>query len=152
MKKLIILLIVVGCSSVLSAQQLPQFTQYMINNYAINPAVAGMQDYYQVNTTVRSMWVGIEGAPKTTLLSIYGKKGDNTGVGGMVYSDQAGSTSRLGGTISYAHHFSLSDDIRVLLSEKYMELYKKLTGKDFVPYKGDVKSRIMKNLSEASIL
>ena len=46
----------------------------------------------------------------------------------------------------------LSDDIRTLLSEKYIELYKKLTGKDFVPYTGDVKSRIIKNLDEASIL
>ena len=46
----------------------------------------------------------------------------------------------------------LSDDIRILLSEKYIELYKKLTGKDFVPYSGDVKSRIIKNLEEASIL
>ena len=42
----------------------------------------------------------------------------------------------------------LSDDIRILLSEKYMELYKKLTGSDFVPSSGDVKSRIVKNLAD----
>ena len=46
----------------------------------------------------------------------------------------------------------LTDDIRVLLSEKYIELYKKLTGKDFIPYKGDVKNRILNNLKKASIL
>ena len=46
----------------------------------------------------------------------------------------------------------LTDDIRVLLSEKYIELYKKLTGKDFVPYTGDVKSRILNNLKKISIL
>jgi len=42
----------------------------------------------------------------------------------------------------------LSDDIRILLSEKYMELYKKLTGSDFIPSTGDVKSRIVKNLAD----
>ena len=46
----------------------------------------------------------------------------------------------------------LTDDIRVLLSEKYVELYKKLIGKDFIPYTGDVKNRILNNLKEASIL
>ena len=42
----------------------------------------------------------------------------------------------------------LSDDIRILLSEKYMELYKKLTGNDFIPSAGDVKTRIVENLAD----
>ncbi len=42
----------------------------------------------------------------------------------------------------------LSDDIRILLSEKYMELYKKLTGNDFIPSTGDVKTRIIENLAD----
>ena len=46
----------------------------------------------------------------------------------------------------------LSDDIRILLSEKYMELYKKITGNDFKPFSGDVKKRIINNLEKASIL
>ena len=46
----------------------------------------------------------------------------------------------------------LTDDIRILLSEKYIELYKKLTGKDFVPYTGNVKNRILNNLEKVSIL
>tara|TARA_B110000263_G_C15174582_1_gene448582 strand:- start:83 stop:928 length:846 start_codon:yes stop_codon:yes gene_type:complete len=46
----------------------------------------------------------------------------------------------------------LTDDIRILLSEKYIELYKKLIGKDFVPYIGDVKNRILNNLEKVSIL
>ena len=46
----------------------------------------------------------------------------------------------------------LSDDIRVLLSEKYMELYKVLTGLDFNPSMGDVNTRIIKNLKEKEII
>ena len=40
----------------------------------------------------------------------------------------------------------LEDDIRILLSEKYMELYEKLIGKKFEPSVGDVKTRIQNNL------
>ena len=40
----------------------------------------------------------------------------------------------------------LSDDIRIDLSEKYIDLYKILTGKNFIPSTGDVYSRIRENL------
>ena len=40
----------------------------------------------------------------------------------------------------------LSDDIRIFLAEQYISLYKKITGKDFEPALGDVKSRILENL------
>ena len=41
----------------------------------------------------------------------------------------------------------LTDDIRVSLSEQYIDLYKRLTGEIFSPVVGDVKTRIIKNLS-----
>lgn len=40
----------------------------------------------------------------------------------------------------------LDDGIRILLSEKYIELYKILTGKDFIPSNGDVSNRIANSL------
>ena len=40
----------------------------------------------------------------------------------------------------------LEDDIRILLSQKYMELYERLIGKKFEPSVGDVKTRIQNNL------
>ena len=43
----------------------------------------------------------------------------------------------------------LEDDICILLSEKYMELYKILTGKDFIPSSGDVSNRIQNNIKNA---
>ena len=41
----------------------------------------------------------------------------------------------------------LTDEIRISLSEQYIDLYTRLTGKDFKPVVGDVKTRIIKNLS-----
>ena len=43
----------------------------------------------------------------------------------------------------------LDDDIRILLSEKYIELYKILTGEDFKPSVGAVDTRIQNNLKNA---
>ena len=37
MKRISILFIMLFCAAILKAQQLPQITQYMINNYTINP-------------------------------------------------------------------------------------------------------------------
>ena len=41
---------------------------------------------------------------------------------------------------------SISDEIRIFLSEQYMTLYRKITGQDFSPVLGDVKTRILNNL------
>ena len=42
----------------------------------------------------------------------------------------------------------LSDEIRISLAEHYMELYKVLLGKEFVPEIGDVEKRVLRNLSD----
>ena len=100
----------------LKAQQLPQITQYMNNNYAINPAVAGMYDYYQINSTIRNQWVGLNEGPRTSIISIYGKHSSNVGLGGTVYSDVTGPTSRMGGSASYTYAFQITQKIKLALA------------------------------------
>ena len=46
----------------------------------------------------------------------------------------------------------LSEEIRTTLAERYVELYYTLTGKQFDPEVGDVKSRIIKNLENAGYI
>tara|TARA_B100001750_G_scaffold226646_1_gene219596 strand:- start:62 stop:1009 length:948 start_codon:yes stop_codon:yes gene_type:complete len=46
----------------------------------------------------------------------------------------------------------LSDDIRTLLAEKYIELFERLTGNSFVPATGNVKDRITENLANEGII
>ena len=64
MKKLSLLFVSIFMGSMLQAQQLPQLSQFMINDFAVNPAIAGMNDYYQIKTSIRNQWVGINDAPK----------------------------------------------------------------------------------------
>jgi len=116
MKKLTLLFVSIFMGSMLQAQQLPQLSQFMINDFAVNPAIAGMDDYYQIKTSVRNQWVGIEDAPKTTLLSIYGKSSDRVGLGGSVFNDQTGPTSRAGASLTYVHHFRLNHFVKMAMS------------------------------------
>ncbi len=54
------------------AQQRPYYTQYIMNNYIINPAVAGIENYWDVKASHRMQWVGLQDAPVTTYLTIHG--------------------------------------------------------------------------------
>ncbi len=61
-------LLIVGATF---AQQRPHYTQYILNNFIINPAVAGIENYTDVKISHRLQWVGLEGAPVTTYLTIH---------------------------------------------------------------------------------
>jgi len=113
MKKIALFFVSICLGATSYSQQLPQVTQYMINNYAVNPAVSGMYDYFQVKTTIRNQWVGITDAPRTTILSIYGKKSERVGLGGLVFNDQTGPTSRIGGSASYTYSFPLTRSVKM---------------------------------------
>jgi len=52
------------------AQQRPQYTQYILNNYIINPALSGIENYTDVKISSRDQWVGLNGAPRTMYLTI----------------------------------------------------------------------------------
>jgi type IX secretion system PorP/SprF family membrane protein len=71
------------------AQQLPQFSQYMYNTIAINPAYAGSREKMVINLLGRNQWVGIEGAPITQTLSAHTIiPNTNFGVGLSVINDK----------------------------------------------------------------
>lgn len=67
---LAVLLVMTGTPGV-QAQQRPYYTQYILNNYIINPAIAGIENYTDVKLSHRHQWVGLEDAPVTTYLTIH---------------------------------------------------------------------------------
>ena len=52
-----------------SAQQEPLFTQYYVNDMAINPAISGSKSYNPLTIQTRQQWLGFEGAPLSTNIS-----------------------------------------------------------------------------------
>ncbi|MCQ6957546.1 PorP/SprF family type IX secretion system membrane protein [Mucilaginibacter aquariorum] len=70
------------CGSLgLHAQQRPQYSQYIFNNYLLNPALSGIENYTDVKLGYRGQWTGLEGAPVTSFFSINAPIG-NTFVNG----------------------------------------------------------------------
>jgi len=110
----IISLAIVTYSAGLRAQQLPQYTQYMFNDFVINPAIAGVQDFYQIRTNHRFQWVGLTDPPLTNSIAFYGPHANlDMGYGGYVYNDVTGPTSRTGITGSYAYNIAITGDMRL---------------------------------------
>ena len=51
------------------AQQVPQYSNFLNNYFALNPALAGSNQCLNVKIGHRNQWVGFSGAPKTTFAS-----------------------------------------------------------------------------------
>lgn len=86
-----VLLVAMG----LQAQIQPQQSMYMYNALGINPGATGQFEALNVNFSHRTMWRGIEGAPKTQYLSMSTPlKNDHIAVGMQMTRDQIGVSSK----------------------------------------------------------
>lgn len=123
-----IILLGIFLSTSLKAQQYPIYTQYMMNSFLLNPAVAGHEGYTAVNLTVREQWVGLKDAPSTYALTgqtrllknsfisrsrsvrrrrrVMSRSG-RVGLGLYVFHDQNGAFGRTGFQGTYAYHLTL---------------------------------------------
>jgi len=81
-KRLTTSLIILLYSFAAQAQQKPQYTQYIFNQYLLNPAVTGIENYTDFKAGYRSQWTGLEGAPVTSYLSVNAPLGQN-----FIYGD-----------------------------------------------------------------
>lgn len=86
------------------AQQDPQYTQYMYNTVAINPAYAGNRGVTSIVGLHRSQWVGLDGAPRTQSLSVHSPVGEGkVGLGLSIVNDALGPAQEtyIGADFSY---------------------------------------------------
>lgn len=74
-KKKWLLVIIVFTVNVVAAQQRSHYTQYILNNYILNPALSGIENYTDVKISARDQWAGFEGAPRTVYMTIHGPIG-----------------------------------------------------------------------------
>ena len=75
MKRFFLCCIVMLSVHAVWAQQKPHYTQYVINQYIINPAITGIENYVDLKLSHRHQWVGMQDAPVTTYLSVHGPIG-----------------------------------------------------------------------------
>ena len=122
----------------LSAQQLPQYTQYTFNEALINPAVTGIESYWDVKTGYRSQWSGLQGAPTTAYVTLsvplnknftlndytqmltngqnpmgrpddYSASASHSGLGFSMVSDKTGEFKQTHIDASYAYHIRVTN-------------------------------------------
>jgi type IX secretion system PorP/SprF family membrane protein len=112
------------------AQQVPMYSQYIMNGFLVNPSFAGRDGYTTVNLTVREQWVGLAGAPSTYAASFQTRilkdsyiskstsvrkklikptKGGKVGLGGYIFNDNNGIMHRTGLQAAYAYHITMGE-------------------------------------------
>lgn len=110
-------------------QQIPHFTQFMFNSFAINPAIAGTHNFYQIRFNGRFQWAGITDAPQTNSLSVYGPHATrDMGFGGHLYTDVTGPSSRTGLYGSYAYNIIINDLMRLSMGLSFGIIQNKIDG------------------------
>lgn len=124
-KRIYILLVFMVIAGVALAQQQPIYSQYMLNPYLLNPAIAGYQGITDFNLTAREQWLGYEDSPSTYSVSAQTRllktsfrnrsrmiknkvrrrrPSGRVGFGAYVFNDMNGSIRRTGFQGTYAYH------------------------------------------------
>jgi len=98
------------------SQQLPQFSQYIFNGLHINPGYAGYKNEGYIQTTYRSQWINLPGAPVTMSLSadLSGNEG-RMGFGVSYVRDRIGLTDSNLGMLTYSYRINTGDRGRLSL-------------------------------------
>lgn len=95
-----------------NAQQLnPPETQFFINQYLANPAMAGLvNNELLINTSYRSQLDQVPGSPKTMSFTADYRFPGNVGIGLNLNRQQAGLLSHTSYMASYAYHIQLNEE------------------------------------------
>jgi type IX secretion system PorP/SprF family membrane protein len=112
------------------SQQQSLYSQYTLNKYLYNPAIAGADGYTSVNLLARKQLIGFENSPGTYVFSgqtrllpesyivkmmqVKKKESKKTrsgriGLGGSVFTDQNGAIGKTGFQFTYAYHLNFNN-------------------------------------------
>lgn len=93
-----------------SAQQLNTSSFYELSPVLHNPATAGSRQHAFVGGSFKKQWSSMPGSPQTGL--VYGQTflpNMRLGLGGYLYHDVTGPTSRTGLQLAYAYHIPVAE-------------------------------------------
>jgi type IX secretion system PorP/SprF family membrane protein len=150
MNKFILILVFPFLALFANAQQDPQFSQYIFNNLSVNPGYAGSNNAICATGLNRTQWIGFEGAPTSTNLSVEAPISSlHGGLGLNVLTEKIGNNQILGLNLAYSYRKSLTNgDLGIGLSigvfqSGIEENFKTEEAGDFaIPVSGDKASTI----------
>ena len=112
------------------AQQTPVYSQYFINGFVVNPALAGSDGTIKFELSARDYLIGVRESPNTFTASVNGRvlrqkvsvqdgkvtsQSGKVGMGGLVFSDHNGLVNRIGMQYTYAYHIDLPNNSHLSL-------------------------------------
>jgi len=127
MRRLILLsILTLFISRDIISQQVPIYSQYILNEFLVNPAVAGIDGMTSINMTGRKQWLGLQHTPETYSVTFStrilkspfsvqnrryhkGSKG-RVGLGGAFVTDWNGAINRTSLQFSYAYHIFIRNN------------------------------------------
>ena len=123
MKKSLLLFAICFICNWSNSQQIPQYSQWSLHQFAGNPAHAGIKPCIDIHALYRLQWVGFEGAPKSGFLTVAiplsakRKKylSARHGTGFKFETDQIGQFNVNRFNVAYAAHFNFTTDNRLSL-------------------------------------
>jgi len=120
------------------SQQLPLYSQYLENNYILNPGVAGSEkNFSPLKLSVHKQWIGIQESPSTQYVSLHHLLGnDMMGVGGMIFHDTFGPIRMIGVQSTYAYHLKVNNKLTVSfgMNAIFMQYILRISQDDFYGY------------------
>lgn len=123
MKAILIVFLLLICSFTGFSQQIPQYSQWLYHQFAINPAHAGIKKCIDIHAVFRAQWVGIKGAPMsgvaTASIPLNSKRkkflSARHGMGAKFETDHIGQFSTNRFNMAYAGHFNFNENNRLSL-------------------------------------
>ena len=112
MKKQYLLLTVFAALVCITAQgqQLGRQTQFAINPFLVNPAIAGTENQIPLYLSYRNQWAGFKGAPVTMVASGHMQGPSNSGFGAVLRRDDTGGAiTRTSIEATGAYHLDLNN-------------------------------------------
>src|SRR5690625_3363509 len=107
-KKAYLGLLLLVCSLAYGQEGVPVYMDYFADNlYLLHPSMAGASSSNKIRLTARQQWFDHSKAPNLQTLSYNGRVGESSGVGVIVFNDQNGYHSQIGGYLTYAHHLMM---------------------------------------------
>jgi type IX secretion system PorP/SprF family membrane protein len=97
------------------SQQRAGYSNFLLNDYYFNPAIAGSKDVHVANVAYRNQWAGFDGAPTLIMGNFQGSIKDQgkTGYGLSLISERKGITQNTAIYLNYVYHFKLSDKLKL---------------------------------------
>lgn len=116
MKKIYFIISFVLIGLFANGQNAPQYSAFMFNKLAYNPAYAGSREVLTIGADYRNQWTGIEGAPKTAGIYVHTPFfKQRAGAGLSIVSDKIGMMNFNYVNLSYNYKLSLSNGATLAL-------------------------------------